>query len=86
MPQVSRKPVRVPDTKFIPSRAEIKRNSEEKRPIRLDNFVILIKCKNDIFVHFSGFCTCISQNLLSYKALLEIKSQFHKYHSKIICC
>ena len=34
MPQVSRKPVRVPDTKFIPSRAEIKRDSEEKRPIR----------------------------------------------------
>ncbi|CAB4002902.1 Hypothetical predicted protein, partial [Paramuricea clavata] len=34
MPQVTRKPVRVPKTMFAPSRVEIKQSSEEKRPIR----------------------------------------------------
>jgi hypothetical protein len=39
MPQVTRKPIRIPKTKFAPSRVEIKQSSEEKRPIRWDIFI-----------------------------------------------
>ena len=52
MSEVTRKPVRVPTSKFTPSRVEIRQNSEEQRPVRLEIFAYFL-------LNFEEFVQCI---------------------------